>query len=93
MSKYLRTRHVPLDESEPKAVKEEVQEFIEETKEAGELLKYYRETEGLSASELGGEVGVAAELIHQMEKGEQPITFDEAKKFGELFSVDYHVFL
>jgi DNA-binding XRE family transcriptional regulator len=93
MTKYLKSRHVPLHLNEPKAVGEEFNDFLLEIEEAGTLLNAFRESKGFSEEELGQHVGIDTETIILMESGEQPIPFILAKKFGKIFEADYHLFL
>lgn len=92
MAKYMRSRHVPLDQEEQHAVGEEIDEFITETQDAGQNLKTHREAKGWSRALLGKKVGLNSKQIAMMEKGDQPIPLDLARHFADLFETDEHVF-
>jgi len=93
MSKYLRSQHIPFNLVESKALQEGIKEFDIEIHDAGQLLRHCRAIKGWSLSELGDQAGVPADLILLMENGEQPIPLTEARRFGQMFDVDYHLFL
>jgi DNA-binding XRE family transcriptional regulator len=93
MSKYMRSRHIPLKLEEPKSVQEEFNDFSLEIQEAGEILRALRENRGWVEAELGEKVGLDAEHIILMESGKQPIPLVTANMFSKLFKVDYHLFL
>jgi ribosome-binding protein aMBF1 (putative translation factor) len=94
MTKYQRSRHVPLDFERSKAVTEELDDFLAEIEEAGQILKALREHKGWSVADLAKRVIlVDKEHIEKMETGEQPIPLAVAKRFGKLFHKDYHLFL
>lgn len=92
--KYTRARHIPLPAVEGQALeKEELSEFVEELADAGKTLKRLRESSGLSQTELAEKIGLEASLLEKIELGEQLMSQETAKRLGELFSVDYQIFL
>jgi ribosome-binding protein aMBF1 (putative translation factor) len=93
MSKYRRSRHIPLQLDESNALKEETSDFLTEIQEAGTLLKTLRESKGWTEAELGEKVGMDPEHIALMERGQQPVPFVTAQLFSKLFSTDSQLFL
>jgi ribosome-binding protein aMBF1 (putative translation factor) len=92
LSPKFRAKHAPTPK-EFDEIKEGIEDFSLEVQEAGQLLRHCRETMGWSLSELGDQVNVNPDLIQMMEDGEQPIPLVEARMFGRLFNIDYHLFL
>jgi ribosome-binding protein aMBF1 (putative translation factor) len=93
MSKYTRTRHIPLNVAESQAFNEQYQDFIEETHEAGSLLRALRESRGWSQRDLSDRVGLDDQYIALLEEGERPITTSFAKMFADVFDTDYRTLL
>ena len=93
MTKYMRTRHVPLNVAEPKVVQEEFDDLLLGSQQTGGLLQALREGKKWSQRELGERVGLDEHYILLMEKGERPITPSFAKLFGDVFDTDYKTLL
>ncbi len=93
MSKYMRSRHVPLLLEEPKALDEGLVFFLDDVMEAGHILHEERERKGWSKEYLGNIVGLSAEQIASMENGDQPIPQGYAMLFSEIFGLSHHNFL
>lgn len=93
MTKYLRTRHIPLSREEPQVVQEELHEFLYDAKQTGGLLQTLREGKNWTHRELGERVGLDEHYIILMEKGERPISPSFAKLFGDVFDTDYRSLL
>ena len=93
MSKYMRSRHVPLVLEETKAIQEAFEVFSSTVLAAGTTLQTLRESQGWTQRELGEKVGMDETHIALMEVGEQPIPIVIAKRFAEIFHIDYQRFL
>lgn len=88
--KFLKNQiHVPLDPSESKEVKEDIQAILDEALEPAEKLKKLRAHKGWSPKELGDKIGVDSHEIVKMEEGELPISKKTAKKLSEVFQIDF----
>ena len=93
MSKFMRSRHVPLVKEEPKVLDEELDLFLDDVEEAGHVLRTLREARGWSLSDLANQVDLDAALISAMESGSKPISERLAKHFSEIFHTHMREFL
>lgn len=59
----------------------------------GEVLKEMRVNAQMTEEDLARRIGEHTTIITRMEDGYYPITEAHAKVFGDVFHVDYHVFL
>lgn len=93
MTKYMKSRHIPLDKRENNSIDEGFEEFFAELFEIGSYLKTLREEKKLSEKAFCKKVGIALHHLKMIEMGVQPIFEDLAKKLGDLFNVDPKKFL
>ena len=93
MSKFMRSRHVPLVLDEPKALNEEFENFFEGVHTVGEILRHFREEKGWSLVELGEIMELDPSQIGLMERGENLISERLAKRFAEIFHTSPYYFL
>ena len=94
MAKYLRTpREEPLDMPKQADLNEQIEEYSAEEIDGGQTLKKLREEKGMSQAEIARKVALEESTIDAMEKGIKPIPISFAKKFGEIFNVNFNNFL
>jgi len=93
MSKFMRSRRVPLVKEEPKALVEELDLFLDDVEEAGHVLRTLREERGWSIRDLAKKVGIDADQLSAMESGHKPISERLAKHFSEIFHTHMREFL
>jgi len=89
MTKYMRSRHVPLDLEESSAVREEIDDFLEGVREVGLSLRELREQKKWTQKELGKKIGLDETHIAMLEEGGYPIPDVIAKRLAELFKTDH----
>lgn len=92
MSKFMRSRQVPLDLDESKNINEELNDFFVDAKEAGLLLRELREKRGWTLNELCQKTGLGEDQLLGMENGFLPISENIAKRFSEIFHIPKHHF-
>ncbi|MCC5832336.1 MAG: helix-turn-helix transcriptional regulator [Chlamydiales bacterium] len=93
MSKFLRSRHVPLVKEETEALGEEFKRFLDDVEEVGSVLRALRKKKGWSLTDLAHKAGLEKSHLEAFEKGEQPIPERLAKRFAKIFNVSIRLFL
>lgn len=73
--------------------REASKDLIAKYTETGMLVRGGRHKAGLTQKELAQKIGVLPHHISEMEHGKRPIGKKMAQKLGQIFNVDYRIFL
>lgn len=96
MSAHTKTRpikHLHVEKEDSIPWREAAKDLISKYTETGMLIRGGRHKAGLTQKELAKKIGVLPHHISEMEHGKRPISKKMAQKLGEIFQVDYRVFL
>lgn len=86
-------KHSRVGEEDSIPWREAAKDLIAKYTETGMLIRGGRHKAGLTQKELAKKIGVLPHHISEMEHGKRPVGKKMAQKFGEIFNVDYRVFL
>lgn len=89
----MRSSQIPRDQVASQSLEEGYKIFLEDTHEAGLLVKKLREKNGWSLKALGERLEIDSDHLRAIETGEQPISESLAKRFSEIFHTHLHEFL
>ena len=86
-------RDFEIDENGAAPWRAPVQDLIEKSTEPGVILRGARGKEGLTQTELAGQLGIPASNISEMESGKRPIGKKMAQRLAKVLKINYKVFL